>query len=69
MSKKFPGYWFPKIPTRYESNAIIGKLHRARKIANEFHFEVKCTSNFFLLAGFPKIFIRDTIYYQRYYTI
>ena len=38
-------------------------MHRAKRIANDFNFEVKRTTNKFLLAGFPRNFIRNTIEY------
>ena len=40
-SKKLPMHLSSKIPTRYKRNAITGELHRAKRIANEFNFEVK----------------------------
>ena len=50
-----------KIPTRYKRNAITGELHRAKRIANDFNFEVKRMTKKFLSAGFPRNFIRNTI--------
>ena len=48
-------HWSSRIPTRYEHNAIKGELHRAKRIANDFNFEVKHITKKFLSAGFPKI--------------
>ena len=56
-------HWSLKIPTRYKRNAITGELHRAKRIANDFNFEVKRITKKFLSAGFPKNFIRNTIEY------
>ena len=56
-------HWSSKISTRYKCNAITGDLHRAKRIANDFNFEVKCITKKFLSAGFPKSFIRNTIEY------
>ena len=62
-SKKLPVHWSSKIPTRYKRNAITGELHRAKRIANDFNFEVKRITKKFLSAGFPKNFIRNTTEY------
>ena len=40
-SKKLPVHWSSKIPTKYKRNAITGELHRAKRIADDFNFEVK----------------------------
>ena len=62
-SKKLPVHWSSKIPTRYKRNAITGELHRAKRIANDFNFEVKRIAEKFLSAGFPRNFIRNTTEY------
>ena len=54
-------HWSSKIPTRYKHNAITGELHRTKRIANDFNFEIKCITKKFLSAGFPKNFIKNTI--------
>ena len=41
----------------------MGELHRANRIANDFNFEVKHITKKFLLAGFPRNFMRNTIEY------
>ena len=38
-------------------------MHRAKGIANDFNFEVKCITKKFVSAGFPKNFIRNTTEY------
>ena len=40
-SKKLPVHWSSKIPTRYKQNAITGEFHIAKRMANDFNFEVK----------------------------
>ena len=52
---------FFKNPTRYKPNAITGDLHRAKKIAEDFNFEVKRITKKLLSPGFPRNFIRNTI--------
>ena len=39
--KKLPVHWASKTPVRYKRNAIIGELHRAKKIASNFDIEIK----------------------------
>ena len=55
---------FFKNPTRYKPNAITGDLHRAKKIAEDFNFEVKCITKKLLSPGFPRNFIRK--FYQKF---
>ena len=62
-SKKLPVHWSSKIPTRYKHNTVVGELHRAARIANNFNFEVKRITKKLLSAGFHKNFIRNTIEY------
>ena len=62
-SKKLLVHWSSKIPTRYKRNAITGEYHRAKRIANDFNFEVKRTTKKFLSAGYPRNVIRNTIEY------
>ena len=51
-SKKLPVHWSSKIPTRYKHNAITGELHRAKRIANHFNFEIKrITKSFYQLVS------------------
>ena len=40
-SKKLPVHWSSKIRTRYKRNAITGELHRVKRIAVDFNFEVE----------------------------
>ena len=56
-------HWCSKIQTRYKCNSITGELHRAKMIADDFNFEVKCITKEFLPAGFPKKTIRNIVEY------
>ena len=38
---QFPVQWSFKIPMRYKCNAIIGELHRAKRIAYNFDKEIR----------------------------
>ena len=46
---------------RYKRNAIIGELHRAKKIASNFDIEIKCIVTTYTAAGFPNRFVRSVI--------
>ena len=59
--KKLPVHWTSKISVRYKSNAIIGELHRAKKIASNFDIDIKPIVNKYTAAGFPSRFIRSII--------
>ena len=63
-SKKVSVHWCSRIPTKYKRDAITGELHRAKRIANDFNFEVKrITKKKFIIAGFPRNSIRNTTEY------
>ena len=62
-SKKLSVHWSSKILTKYKRDAITGELHRAKRIANDFNFEVKRITKKFIIAGFPRNFIRNTTEY------
>ena len=47
-------HWSSKILTKYKRDAITGELHRAKRIANDFNFEVKRITKKFIIAGFPR---------------
>ena len=62
-SKKLPVHCSSKTTSRYQRNAIMGESHRARRIANDFSFEMKRITKEVLSAGFPRNFIGNTIEY------
>ena len=59
--KKLPVHWTSKIPVRYKRNAIIGELHRAKKIASNFDIEIKRIVNKYTVAGFPTRFVSSVV--------
>ena len=59
--KKLPVHWTSKIPVRYKHNAIIGELHRAKKIASNFDIEIKHIVVKYTAAGFPSRFVLSII--------
>ena len=36
---KIPNHWSSAVPKKYKRNAILGDLHRAHKISNNFELE------------------------------
>ena len=56
-------HWSSKIRIRYKRNGITGELHRAKRIANYFNFEVKRITKKFSSADFPGNFIKNAIEY------
>ena len=56
-------HWSSEILTKYKRNAITSQYHRAKRIVDDFNFEVKLITKKFLSAGFPKNLIRNTIEY------
>ena len=58
---KPPLHWFSKTPIRYKRNAIIGDLHRSKRISSYYHDEVELIRKKFLTAGFPSRFVNSII--------
>ena len=50
-----------KIAYKYKRNAIIGELHRAKRIASNFDDETKRIRSKYKDAGYPKHVIENTI--------
>ena len=59
--KKLSVHWTSKIPVRYKHSAIIGELHRAKKIASNFDMEIKRIVSKYTAAGFPSRFFHSII--------
>ena len=59
---KFPVHLSSKIQANYKRNAITSELHRAKKIAADFHKELRRIKTKFLHAGYPVKFITDTFF-------
>ena len=59
--KRLLVHWTSKIPVRYKRNAIVGELHRAKKIASNFDMEIKRVVNKYTAAGFPSRFVYSII--------
>ena len=59
--KKPPVHWTSQIPVAYKHNAIIGELHRAKKIASNFDIEMKRIVNKYTAARLPSRFVCSII--------
>ena len=60
-STKLPIPWSSKVPKRYKRNAIIGDLHRSKRISMNFADEVKHIKSKFLRADYPLRFVDSII--------
>ena len=60
-AKKLPVHWSSKVSCKYKRNAITGELHRAKRIASNFHDETKRIRKKYTDAGYPKHVIENTI--------
>ena len=58
---KFPVHCSSEIPIRYKRNAIIGELHRAKRITSNFGKEIRRIKEKYRNAGFPSNFVNETI--------
>ena len=58
---KLPLHWFSKTPIRYKRNAIIGDLHRSKKISSYYHDEVEIIKKKYVTAGFPYRFVNSVV--------
>ena len=58
---KFPMHWSSQTPRRYKKNAIIGDLHRALLISDDFDGEVSNIRERYSHAGFPHGFVNTVI--------
>ena len=58
---KLPVHWSSKVPKRYKRNSILGDLHRAKRISDNFSTEVSKIKQKFLAADFPPRFVDSVI--------
>ena len=62
---KLPIPWSSKVPKRYKRNAIVGDLHRAKRIGSDFDQEIKNIKTKYRKAHFPQRYV-DSIVQQFY---
>ena len=58
---KLPVPWKSKVPKHYKRNALLGELHRAKKISSNFQNEVKNIKEKFSKTNFPLRFINGVV--------
>ena len=59
-SKK-PIHWHSAVPKSYERNAIIGDVHRAKRISCDFDYEILAIVLKYIKAGYPPKFVTSVI--------
>ena len=57
---KIPNHWLLAVPKKYKRNAILGDLHRARKISSNFELEKQHIKKKHLSDHFPYNLLQST---------
>ena len=60
-TSKLPVHWSSTVPKRYKRNAVIGDLHRSRRISSNFEKEFKVIKRKFRNADYPPKFLNSVI--------
>ena len=60
VESKILSHWLSAVHKEYKQNAILGDLHRAHKISNNFAFEKQCTKGKSLIINSLYNFIQST---------
>ena len=60
-TSKLPVYW-PRVPKRYKRNAVIGDLHRSKRISSNFEMKIKVIKLKFRNADYPPKFLSSVIH-------
>ena len=58
---KLPIPWSSKVPKRYKRNAVVGDLHRAKRIGSDFEQEVSNIKTKYRKADFPQRYVDSII--------
>ena len=61
-TSKLPVHWSSTVPKRYKRNAVIGDLHRSRRISSNFEKEFKVIKRKFRNADYPPKFLNSVIH-------
>ena len=59
--KKKPIHWNSAVPKSYKRNAIIGDVHRAKRISCDFDYEISVIKSKYIKAGYPPKFVTSVI--------
>ena len=62
-SPKLPVHWSSRVPKWYKRNAIIGDLHRSKRISSIFEMEIKVIKHKFRNAYYPSTFLNKIIHH------
>ena len=54
-------HWSSKVPSKYKRNAITDELHRAKRIASDFHKETRRIRSKYTDAGYPKLLLKTSL--------
>ena len=60
-TSKLPVHWSSRVPKRYKRNAVIGDLHRSKRISSNFEMEIKVIKRQFRNADYPTKFLNSVI--------
>ena len=55
-------HWPSRVPKRYKRNAVIGDLHRSKRISSNFEMEIKVIKRKFRNADYPPKFLNSVIH-------
>ena len=58
---KLPIPWSSKVPKRYKRNAVVGDLHRAKRIGSDFDQEINNIKTKYRKADFPQRYVDSVV--------
>ena len=61
-TSKLPVHLSSKFPMRYKQNAVIGDLHRSKKISSNFEMEIKVIKRKYRNADYPPKFLNSVVH-------
>ena len=61
-TSKLPVHWLSRVPKRYERGAVIGDLHRSKRISSNFEMEIKVIKRKFRNGDYPQKFWNSVIH-------
>ena len=61
-TSKLPVHWSSRVPKRYKENAVIGDLHRSKRISSTFEMEIKVIKRKFRNADYPLKFLNSVMH-------
>ena len=61
-TSKLPVHWSSRVPKRYKRNAVIGDLHRSKRISSTFEMVIKVIKRKFRNADYPLKFLTSVMH-------